>query len=170
MNGAAAENIRVVAEVEQAAAREVHLSERISLAIARFVGSMPFVVVHAIGFVVWAAWNAAGPAALRFDPYPFTLLTLIVSTEGVLVATFVLITQNRMSRQSDQRDQLNLQIDMLAEQEMTMVLRLLRRIADRLDVACEGEDAQRAELLTQQTNIHELVDAIRDAPAQKGRR
>ena len=92
---------------------------------------------------------------------------MLVSTEGVLVATFVLITQNRMSRRSDQRDQLNLQIDLLAEEEMTVVLRLLRQIATRLGVEPDGDDAQRADRLTESTNIRELVQAIQETPAHK---
>jgi uncharacterized membrane protein len=65
------------------------------------------------------------------------LLTFIVSLEGVLIATFVLITRNRMAKQSDRRDHLNLQIDLLAEQKMTMMLRILRRISERLDIDIE---------------------------------
>jgi Protein of unknown function (DUF1003) len=73
-----------------------------------------------------AAWNALASPALRFDPYPYGLLTFIVSLEGVLIATFVLTKQNRMAAQSDQRDHLNLQVDLLAEQELTVILRCRR--------------------------------------------
>ena len=78
-------------------------------------------------------WNSFAPSPWRFDPYPYGLLTMFVSMEGVILAVFVLITQNRMSQQSDRRDHLDLQIDLLAEQEMTMVLRILSKI--RIDSA-----------------------------------
>jgi hypothetical protein len=74
--------------------------------------------VHGLGGL-----EALAPPPFRFDPYPYGLLTFIVSLEGVLIATFVVIKQNRMAVQSDQRDHLNLQVDLLAEQEMTAVLR-----------------------------------------------
>ena len=88
-------------------------------------------------------------------------MTFIVSLEGVLIATFVLIAQNRMSRQSDERDHLNLQISMLAEQEMTLMLKLLRRVSDRLGIPGESEDEERAEKLSEETNVYELVKNLR---------
>ena len=157
----AQENIRAVSEVEQSADRAVPRSERVGVAISRFVGSIPFVVAHVIVFSGWAIWNAIAPAQWRFDPYPWFLLTLLVAVESLLIATFVLIAQNRMSRQSDERDHLNLQIDLLAEQEMTIVLRLLRKIADRLQVEPDEDDARQADNLTQPTDIKHLVEALR---------
>ncbi len=102
------------------------------------------------------------PAALQFDPYPYGLLTFVVSLEGVLIATFVLIAQNRMSRQTDERDHLNLQISMLGEQEMTLMLRLLRRVADRLDVPTESLEQTRAEQLTADTNVFDIASTLRE--------
>ena len=157
----AKDNIRAVSEVERSAERTVPRSERIGVAISRFVGSIPFVVAHLTMFAVWAIWNAAAPTQWRFDPYPWFLLTLLVAVESLLIATFVLIAQNRMSRQSDERDHLNLQIDLLAEQEMTIMLRLLRKIADRLQVEPDEQDARQVDSLTQPTNIKELVEALR---------
>jgi uncharacterized membrane protein len=84
-----------------------------------------------------------------------------VSLEGVLIATFVLIAQNQMSRQSDQRDHLNLQISLLAEQEMTSMLRLLRRMAEHVGVAPDTPAEERAVKLTEETNVYELVQALR---------
>ena len=63
-----------------------------------------------------------------FDPFPFGILTLIVSTEGVLLAIIILISQNRMIRQADRRAHLDLQINLLAEQEASLILRQVRRI------------------------------------------
>jgi uncharacterized membrane protein len=165
--GHVAQNIRTIAELERAALTSAGRSERLSLAIGRFVGSLPFVLAHAAAFATWAVWNAVAPQALRFDPFPYPLLTFIVSLEGVLVGTFVLITQNRMSRQSDARDQLNLQIDLLAEQEMTIVLRLLQRISERLQVEPDPQDAEQAEALTQATDVQEIAEAIEQTPDQR---
>jgi uncharacterized membrane protein len=161
MTDPAGENIRTIVELERQAQRESSLGERVGDAIRRFVGSMSFVTLHTLAMLAWIAWNMAAVPDRRFDPYPFGLLTFIVSLEGVLIATFVLIAQNRMSRQSEERAQLNLQIDLLAEQENSLVLKMLRRISERLDIPPESEDEARAEKLTEQTNVYELMSTLR---------
>jgi uncharacterized membrane protein len=157
----AADNIRAIVDLERQAIRDASFGERFGQTISEFVGSMRFVVLQIVAILVWMGWNSFGPAWWRFDPYPYGLLTFIVSLEGVLIATFVLVAQNRMSRQSDQRDHLNLQISMLAEQEMTLMLKLLRRISDRLGVPPESADQARAEKLAEETNVYELVQTLR---------
>jgi uncharacterized membrane protein len=156
-----AANIRAIVELERQAHRQATLGERLGQAISDAIGTMLFVTAHTISMAAWIAWNALAPQRMRFDPYPYGLLTFIVSLEGVLIATFVLIAQNRMSRQSDERNHLNLQISMLAEQEMTLMLKLLRRVADRLEVAAESDEEQRAEKLSEETNVYELVESLR---------
>ena len=116
------------------------------------------------------AWNVLAPGHLRFDPYPFGLLTMAVSMEGVLLAILVLITQNRMSAQSDRRDHLDLQIDLLAEQEMTVVLRLLARISERLGLPVDEREPHDARKLMDPTDIDALMRALGDRhdPALRG--
>jgi uncharacterized membrane protein len=155
-----AHNIRAILDLERKARAASSWSDRVSDAISRFAGSLWFVLCHLTLFVAWAVWNAVAPEELRFDPYPYGLLTFIVSMEGVLIATFVLITQNRMSAQSDRRDHLNLQVDLLAEQEMTLVLRMLRRISERLDIEPESRDEARAQKLGEETNVYELMQTL----------
>ena len=65
----------------------------------------------------------------RFDPYPFKLLCMIVSMEGVLLSTFVLIKQNRMGQRADRRNHLDLQVNLLTEQEVTKVIQMLEAIS-----------------------------------------
>ena len=156
-----AENIRAVVELERQTDRKASIGERLGQAISHAIGTMTFVAVHGALVVLWIAWNLVGPSSGRFDPYPHGLLTFIVSLEGVLIATFVLIAQNRMSRQSDERDHLNLQISMLAEQEMTVMLKLLRRLSQRVGVEPETNDEARAQRLSEETNVHELVRSLR---------
>ena len=154
------DNIRAIIELEREALAASSWSARVSDAISRFAGSLWFVLCHLTMFVGWALWNAMAPEHVRFDPYPYGLLTFIVSLEGVLIATFVLITQNRMAAQSDRRDHLNLQVDLLAEQEMTLMLRMLRRISDRLDIQPESGEQARAEQLGEETNVYELMQTL----------
>lgn len=162
-----ANNIRAIIDLERKALAASNWSARVSDAISRFAGSLWFVLCHLTAFLAWALWNAIAPQHLRFDPYPYGLLTFIVSLEGVLIATFVLITQNRMAAQSDRRDHLNLQVDLLAEQEMTLVLRILRRIAERLEITPESAELERAEKLGEETNVYELMQTL-DKELPKG--
>jgi uncharacterized membrane protein len=118
-------------------------------------------VIHSLVMLAWMAWNSLGPTDTRFDPYPYGLLTFIVSLEGVLIATFVLIAQNQMSRHTDRRDHLSLQISLLAEQEMTLMLKMLQRIADRLEIPTEDTDKLRADQLAEETDVYELVQTLR---------
>jgi uncharacterized membrane protein len=166
----AADNINTIVELERRALHETRWSDQLSDRISRFAGSLRFVAFHVALFTAWALWNALAPRGLRFDPYPYGLLTFIVSLEGVLIATFVLIAQNRMSQQSDHREHLDLQVDLLAEQEMTLMLRMLRRISDHLGLPPENEEAARAEKLTQETNVFELMEKIRQELPETKRR
>ena len=156
----AADNIRAIVELERQAAREATLGERVGHAISNRIGTVTFVVYQMLIMAGWMLWNSLAPAAMRFDPYPYGLLTFIVSLEGVLIATFVLIAQQQMSRQTDRRDHLSLQISMLAEQEMTLMLKTLRRIADRLEITPESVETEREAKLAEETNVYELVQTL----------
>jgi uncharacterized membrane protein len=157
-----AENIRAIIGLERQALASSSWSGRVSDAISRFAGSLWFVLCHLAVFTAWAIWNATAPQQLRFDPYPYGLLTFMVSMEGVLIAAFVLIAQNRMAAQSDRRDHLNLQVDLLAEQELTLVLRMLRRIAERLDIKPDSNEESRAQKLGEETNVYELMQTLEE--------
>ena len=118
------------AELDRRSAAE-HTSE----AITRIFGSGTVLVVHAAWFALWILLNTGKvPGVTAFDAFPFPLLTMVVSLEAIFLSLFVLASQNRMTRHSDQRSQLDLQIDMLAEREMTAVLVLLKDLARHLDV------------------------------------
>jgi uncharacterized membrane protein len=155
-----ADNIRSIVDVERRSQRARSWQQRISDRVTAMAGTLAFVLFHVALFSAWAGWNALAPAHLHFDPYPYGLLNFVVSLEGVLVATFVLITQKRMSRLSDARDHLNLQIDLLAEQELTLLLRMMRRVSDRLGIAPDDADTEHAEKLAAETNVSELMDEI----------
>ncbi|AMY10680.1 putative membrane protein [Luteitalea pratensis] len=97
------------------------------------VGTTASLILHALWFSCWVTANAVLPTP--FDPFPFSLLTSIVSLEAIFLSLFVLNSQNRLTRDSDQRAQIDLQVNLLAEQEMTLVLRMLRDLCARADIA-----------------------------------
>jgi len=171
MANPAADNIHAIVELERQARQQAAPAERVGQQLSRLAGSLAFVVIQTVALAGWIGWNLAAAPGWRFDPYPFGLLTFIVSLEGVFIAIFVLMAQNRMSRESDERDHLNLQIDLLAEQEMTLMLKMLRRISERLQIPPEGGDEARAQKLAEQTNVYELVNTLRqELPEREGDR
>jgi uncharacterized membrane protein len=131
---AAARNVGRIAELVREQQYTATMSERIGSAISRVAGSLTFVAVHVAAIAAWVSWNHLAAAAWRFDPYPFGVLTMIVSFESVLIASFVLVAQNRMTQQAERRNHLQLQINILAEQETTVVIRMLQHLATHLDV------------------------------------
>jgi uncharacterized membrane protein len=157
---AVSENVQRISDLEAAARRELTRSERISKAVTDFAGSLRFVVLHVVVFGGWALWNTLLPGWLRFDPYPFGLMTMLVSLEGVFLATFVLITQNRMMMHTERRDHLGLQVSMLTEQELTITLRMLRQLCENAGIPAESEQQQRVEDLMQETNVYEVMQRL----------
>lgn len=156
----ARKNIETVVRLEQAAMERRSLGERVSDLFTRFMGTMSFVICHLLLFAVWFAVNLGWTPLKPFDPFPFGILTLIVSAEGVLLAIFVLVSQNRMSRQANERTHLNLQIDLLAEQETTKLLQKVQSLLDHFGVEQSPEDRE-AERLSQETEVEALVGEIR---------
>jgi len=154
------ENIETIARLEEQSLQNRNAVERIGDAVGSFAGSMTFVVLHIALFVLWFVINSKLiPAIPAFDPYPFILLSMSVSVEAVLLSTFVLMKQNRESKRAEQRQQLTLQVDLLAEQEATKTLQMLRRICERLGIEDITAD-QETEILSQETAVGELADEL----------
>jgi uncharacterized membrane protein len=108
---------------EEEALEQRSSSERLADAIGGFAGSLPFIAVHLVFLLAWLLVNDGEiPWARPFDPYPFSLLGVIVAVEAVILSSFILMRQNRMMRRGERRDHLNLQVDLLAEKEITKVL------------------------------------------------
>lgn len=94
--------------------------------------STPFLVIHAIIFVVWIVWNVPGIPLPQFDPYPYGMLTTIVSLEAIFLSIFVLMTQSRESRIGELREELTLQVNLRMEEEITKTLHLVAGLYSRL--------------------------------------
>ena len=121
---------------------------------------MLFVGLHAFWFLLWFLINTRVlPIVRPFDPFPFILLAMIVSVEGVLLSTFVLMKQNRMTRKSDARDNLNLQIDLLSEKELTKTLQLLQLICRHLEIEEPATDTELNEMANN-TSVDTLAKQI----------
>lgn len=164
----ARQNIRTVAELERDEARRRSASERVSDSLISVMGSLGFVIAHVVIFLIWFVWNSQWIAGLPpFDPFPFGILTLVVSTEGVLLAIFVLINQNRMSREADHRAHLDLQVGLLAEAEATKTLALLQDLARHLDFEIREDEAE-LEKLMEPTDLPKLAEGLREKLGEQG--
>ncbi len=108
--------------------------ERLADHLTSFTGSMWFVYLHTAWFAFWITANLGLLGLPAFDPPPFGVLTLIVSLEAIFLSTFVLISQNRDADAQERREELDLQINLLSEHEVTRILYLADLIADKLDV------------------------------------
>jgi len=98
------------------ASDQVSRQSRAADAMTAFSGSMPFVYIHLIWFGAWLLCNeGVFGESLIFDPFPFGLLTLIVSLEAIFLSTFVLISQNRQQGRADRRSQADYENDIRAE-------------------------------------------------------
>jgi len=118
--------------------------------------------LHAGFFLAWIVINLGWvPVVPPFDPFPFGILTLIVSTEGVLLAIIILISQNRMIRQADRRAHLDLQINLLAEQEASLILHQVRRIAERMQLPPDERDREAA-LLMENTDVGKVMHTLEE--------
>jgi len=133
-------NIAAISEMQRKDVATRKPQERISDSITRFSGSTAFVYLHVVWFGLWILLNIKLihlPYVSEFDPFPFGLLTMIVSLEAIFLSTFVLISQNRMSSLSEKRAELDLQVNMLAEQKAAKTLELLEHVAQQLDSVYE---------------------------------
>ncbi len=138
-------NIRTIIRLRLKAAGERSLQDRIADAITSFSGRMIFAYVHVAWFAIWILLNTGSLGVRPFDPFPYGLLTMVVSLEAIFLSTFVLISQNRLSRESEHRAELDMHIGLLTERELTRVLQMLDSIQDKLGIE-NDEDSELADL------------------------
>lgn len=156
-------NIDTVLAIEQRADHEGSTVGRLAHGFGNFVGSITFLAIHAAAFILWMLVNAGPWPRFVFDPYPFDLLGMLVSVESVVLTTFVLIKQNREGDRAKHRSHLDLQVNLLSEKEITKVLQIVQRIADRVGVE-SPDDADLAELLGE-TAVGKLAEELKDKAA-----
>jgi uncharacterized membrane protein len=133
-------------------------SERIADGITRFAGSMTFVYIHLVMYGAWILLNlGVVPSIKPWDP-TFVILAMEASVEAIFLSTFVLISQNRMSALADKRADLDLQVSLLSEHEITRLLSLVQQIAERMGIG-EAQDPELEEL-TRDVHPERVLDKI----------
>jgi uncharacterized membrane protein len=137
-------NIRTLIEQRRLQEKRRGMDERIADAVTRFTGSMRFVYLHLVLFGLWIVLNLGWLPVRPFDP-TFVVLAMVASVEAIFLSTFVLISQNRMAALADKRADLDLQISLLAEHEISRVISLVTRIAEQMGID-QARDPELADL------------------------
>src|ERR1700674_4335685 len=151
----------IVRQEEEALERRSS-SERLADSVGVFAGSLPFVVLHLVLVIAWLLVNSGQISRIRpFDPWPFSLLGVIVAVEAVILSSFILMRQKRMMRRGERRDHLNLQVDLLAEKEITKLLQMVRAICGQMGLQNITTDKDIREL-SQNTSIESLSRSLED--------
>ncbi len=142
------------------------LQERLARAITRFTGSMRFVYLHAALYGFWIAANLGSvPGVEPWDP-TFVVLAMVASVEAIFLSTFILITQNQMAAAADRRAELDVQISLLSEAEITKLVQLVSEIAGRLGVQDPGEPE--IEEMKRGVAPEAVLDAIEESERENG--
>ena len=153
-------NIRTILYLRLKAAHERGLQDRIADIFTTFSGRMIFVYVHIVWFGAWILLNTGRVGLHPFDPFPYGLLTMIVSLEAIFLSTFVLISQNRLSEETEHRADLGLQIGLLTEHELTRVLQMLDAVHDKLGIE-NHEESELADLEMETRPEDVLAEIVR---------
>jgi uncharacterized membrane protein len=155
-------NIDAIAKMEHDALDRRTVTGRVSDAITRLVGNMAFLMAHLILSSGWVLVNLQViPGVRAFDPFPFGVLALIVSSESVFLTIFVLIRQSRMARQSERRSHLDLQVGMLSEQELTTILQMVQKLCQHMSVNVDSSK-QEVQSFSKTTDVHKLASELED--------
>jgi uncharacterized membrane protein len=156
------ENVQAIKRWERAILLARSKAEQVGDWIACTAGSGPVLVLHVVWFGAWGIVNVGVIRGIPpFDPFPFPFLTMTVSLEAIFLALFVLASQNRLARQSDKRSHLDLQVDLLAEREMTAVLQLLQDIARHLKIQTTVTPEQLRDLM-KKTDVRRLTNRMEE--------
>jgi uncharacterized membrane protein len=161
IDGLVQRNIQALVRVRKEINARRSLNERIVDAVTAFAGSILFAYVHAIAFGGWILVNSGLIPWFRpVDPFPFVMLAMVASVEAIFLSTFVLISQNRAARISESRAELDLQINLLAEHELTEILRMVEGMSKQLGVPIQSAEV---EVLKEVVDAERVLDHIESA-------
>jgi uncharacterized membrane protein len=158
-------NIDTICEIERDALDRRSLWARVGDVIAARAGQMWFIVLHAVWFTVWIWLNAGAsrrvaPGHIPFDSFPYPLLNLVVALEAIFLSLFILMSQNRSNLQAEQRNHLDLQINLLAEHENTKILQMLNALcAHHGLVICQDPEIEE---LAKRTEPREVLEELKN--------
>jgi uncharacterized membrane protein len=151
-------NIKTIGDLEKSTLERRTLSARLGDLITTQAGKTWFVLFHVVWFGTWLWFNLH--KATTFDPFPFTFLTMMVSLESIFLSLFILMSQNSSKIAADQRNHLDLQINLLSEDENTKMLQMLKALCDyhKLGIGNDPEITSMA----QRTEVNEVISELKE--------
>jgi uncharacterized membrane protein len=156
------QNIEAIAKLEEEALDCRTAAEHASDAIVKSIGSTPFLLLHVLLVGIWSTVNLNLITGVKaFDPFPFSILALLLAAESVFLTFFVLISQNRMAREAERRSHLDLQVGMLAEQELTLMLQMLQKLCQHAGVDVRSS-TQQVQGFSEATDVQRLAGELKD--------
>lgn len=158
------QNVDAINTLNEAYEGNRTLGNRVADAVASTVGSWPFIIIQTLVLAAWMAVNVAG-WIYRWDNYPFILLNLVLSFQAAYASPIIMMSQNRQNKLSERRNQLDLQINLLSEQENTEMLKLLRLLCEKAGISVEQSAATKS--LEQSTPLQEVARQIENADERK---
>lgn len=164
--GASSRNISAVSALEHAALAQRSAGERWADRVAATASKAWFAMLHVFLFARWMIVNSGVSNGLVFDPFPFQLLTLVTSLEAIFLSLFILTSQNRAAAQGDQRNHLDLQINLLAEAESTAALKMLQApcVHNGLSIAHDVEITRLLERTEPERLVQEIQKELPETP------
>ncbi len=131
-------NVETIDRIEREAELKRPLADRLADFIALTIGSWRFVILQTSILVLYTLLNVIGWVK-HWDPYPFILLNLLLNIQAAYTGPIIMMSQNRQSKLDERRNRLDLQINLLAEQENTEMLRLLRKLCEKADIPVDEQ-------------------------------
>lgn len=137
---------QLIESIEAKALKNRSWAVRLADNLTGFFGSTGFLLLNLLVFLFWIfANNGSIPGLSVFDPFPFPLLTTAVSLEAIILTTIVLMSQNRSSLISSLREEMDMQVNLIAEREITKSLKLIKKLLDQKGI--EVKDQELTEML-----------------------
>lgn len=160
-------NVQSIAKMETAALKGSSVGEQVANKVATAVGSWTFLCVQSAILIAWIVFNVAR-GQNSWDPYPFVLLNLVLSVQAAFSMPIILMAENRQSRLADRRNHLDLQINLLAEQENTELLRLIRLLCQKSGINIQKDEEQGLEQATDPDQIiRQIIETVEHRPDAK---
>jgi uncharacterized membrane protein len=152
--------VETIASIEKALDEHRTPGEALADRFAAVVGSWPFILGQTVFLLAWVVVNLLA-IVRHWDPYPFILLNLVLSFQAAFTSPIIMMSQNRQGRVATRRNELDLQINLLAEQESSETLRLLRRLCQHLDVDLSDPPHDELEARTSPEDVARQIEASR---------
>lgn len=157
---------RIIRSLKARANAKRTFSQKLADYMTKNFGSISFLLFNIVWFASWIIFNIGIiPSIVPFDPFPFGLLTMIVSLEAIVLAIFVLISQNRNAQVDDLREEIDLQVDVITEQELTKLMHMVSRLMEKNGIDVSGDETLQS--MIKPTNFEKIEKALEQQVVEK---